>query len=359
MHCPLARVLLSCLLLALPSGAALAQAYPAKPIRLLVPFTPGGSQDVIGRLFAQKVGESLGQTIVVENKPGAGGLIATQEAARAAPDGYTLFLSTGAQMAIEPALNPKAGYDPVKDFVQIVHLADAPLVLLATPAFPATSVKELIALSKAKKGSINTASTGNGTYTHLTLELFKMASGADLTHVPYKGAAPAFNDMLGGQVQTMFTTTASAQPYTSTNRLKALAVTSPKRSPMMPDVPTFAEAGVPIDVSVWVGISAPAGTPPPIVERLNAEFNKALAAPDVKAKLATLGVDPVGGTSADVHAIREERRRALGEDHQDRRHQGGMSAAPVRKARSARRRAIDASRRAASTQPWLIQGGEE
>lgn len=298
MHRPIARVLLSCLFLALPSAVAQAQAYPAKPIRLLVPFTPGGSQDVIGRLFAQKVGESMGQNIIVENKPGAGGLIATQEAARGAPDGYTLFLSTGAQMAIEPALNPKAGYDPLKDFVQIVHLADAPLVLLAIPALPATDVKELIAMSKAKKGTINTASTGNGTYTHLTLELFKAASGADLTHVPYKGAAPAFNDMLGGQVQTMFTTTASAQPYTSTKRLKALAVTSPKRSPMMPDVPTFAELGVPIDVSVWVGISAPAGTPAPIVERLNAEFNKALAAPDVKARLAQLGVDPVGGTSA-------------------------------------------------------------
>ena len=298
MHCPPVRVLLSCLFLALPTGAALAQAYPAKPIRLIVPFTPGGSQDVIGRLFAQKVGDSLGQNIIVENKPGAGGLIATQEVARSAPDGYTLFLSTGAQMAIEPALNPNAGYDPSKNFVHIVHLADAPLVLLAVPTLPATGVKELIAMSKAKKGSINTASTGNGTYTHLTLELFKAASGADLTHVPYKGAAPAFNDMLGGQVQTMFTTTASAQPYTSTNRLKALAVTSPKRSPMMPDVPTFAEAGVPIDVSVWVGISAPAGTPAPIVERLSAEFNKALAAPDVKARLATLGVDPVGGTSA-------------------------------------------------------------
>jgi tripartite-type tricarboxylate transporter receptor subunit TctC len=298
MHCPLVRVLLSCLLLALSSAAALAQPYPAKPVKLIVPFTPGGSQDVIGRLFAQKVGESLGQNIIVENKPGAGGLIATQEVARAAPDGYMLFLSTGAQMAIEPALNPKAGYDALKDFVHIVHLADAPLVLLAVPALPATSVKELIAMSKAKKGSINTASTGNGTYTHLTLELFKAASGADLTHVPYKGAAPAFNDMLGGQVQTMFTTTASAQPYTSTNRLRALAVTSSKRSPMMPDVPTFAEAGVPIDVSVWVGISAPAGTPAPIVERLNAEFNKAIKAPDVKARLATLGLDPVGGTAA-------------------------------------------------------------
>jgi tripartite-type tricarboxylate transporter receptor subunit TctC len=281
------------------AAMAAAQPYPAKPLRLLIPFTPGGSQDVIGRLFAQKVGDALGQTIVVENKPGAGGLIATQETARSAPDGYTLFLSTGAQMAIEPALNPKAGYDPLKDFVQVIHLADAPLVLLATPSLPAPTLKDLIALSKAKKASINTASTGNGTYTHLTLELFKQASGADLTHVPYKGAAPAFNDMLGGQVQTMFTTTASAQPYTSTNRLRALAVTGARRSPMMPDVPTFAEAGVPLDVSVWIGISVPAGTPAPVVERLNAEFNRALAAPDVKARLAQLGVDPVGGTSAD------------------------------------------------------------
>lgn len=285
-----------CVLLA---ASAAAQPYPSKPVRLLVPFTPGGSQDVIGRLLAAKVGEALGQTIVVENKPGAGGLLATQELARAPADGHTLLLETGAQMAIEPALNPKAGYDPGKSFVHVVHLADAPLVLLAVPSLPVTSVKDLIALSKAKKASVNTASTGNGTYTHLTLELFKVASGADLTHVPYKGAAPAFNDLMGGQVQTMFTTTASAQPYTSTQRLKALAVTSPKRSPMMPDVPTFAEAGVPIDVSVWVGIAVPAGTPGPVVERLNAEFNKALAAPDVKAKLATLGVDPIGGTSAE------------------------------------------------------------
>src|SRR4030095_1658228 len=177
---------------------------------------------------------------------------------------------------------------------------DAPLVLLAIPALPAAGVKELIAMSKAKPGSINTASTGNGTYTHLTLELFKAASGADLTHVPYKGAAPAFNDLMGGQVQTMFTTTASAQPYTSTQKLRALAVTSPKRTTMMPDVPTFAEVGVPIDVSVWIGIAAPAGTPPAVVERLHSEVNKALAGAGLRAKLATLGVDPVGGTSAQM-----------------------------------------------------------
>ncbi|HTP98977.1 MAG TPA: tripartite tricarboxylate transporter substrate binding protein [Casimicrobiaceae bacterium] len=296
------RYLLRLLVLAAAAAplAVLAQSYPTKPIRLLVPFTPGGSQDVIGRLLAQKVSDALGQPIVIENKAGAGGLIATQEEARAAPDGYTLLLSTGAQMAIEPALNPKAGYDPLKDFAHVVHLGDAPLVLLAVPTLPVASVKELIALSKAKPHTINTASTGNGTYTHLTIELFKSASGADLTHVPYKGAAPAFNDLMGGQVQTMFTTTASAQPYTSSGRLKALAVTAAKRSAMMPDVPTFAEAGTPLDVSVWIGIAAPAGTPPAVVERLNAEFNKALAAPDVKAKLAALGVDPVGGTSAQM-----------------------------------------------------------
>jgi tripartite-type tricarboxylate transporter receptor subunit TctC len=294
------RTLLALLALAAVPLTALGQPYPSKPIRLLVPFTPGGSQDVIGRLLAQKVSESTGQSVVVENKPGAGGLIATQEEARAAPDGYTLLLSTGAQMAIEPALNPKAGYDPLKDFVHVIHLGDAPLVLLAVPSLPVTGVKDLVAMSKAKPGSINTASTGNGTYTHLTLELFKAASGADLTHVPYKGAAPAFNDLMGGQVQTMFTTTASAQPYTSSQKLRALAVTSPKRSPMMPDVPTFAEAGVPIDVSVWIGIAAPAATPPAVVERINAEFNKALSAPDVRAKLAALGVDPVGGTTADM-----------------------------------------------------------
>jgi len=237
--------------------------------------------------------------VVVENKPGAGGLIATQEEARATPDGYTILLSTGAQMAIEAAINPKAGYDPMKDFVHVVHVGDAPLVLLAVPGLPVANVKELIALSKAKPHTINTASTGNGTYTHLTIELFKAASGADLTHIPYKGAAPAFNDLLGGQVQTMFTTTASAQPYTSTQRLRPLAVSSPKRSPMMPDVPTFAEAGTPLDVQVWIGIAAPAGTPAPVVERLNAEFNKALASPEVKAKFASLGVDPVGGSSAE------------------------------------------------------------
>jgi tripartite-type tricarboxylate transporter receptor subunit TctC len=209
-------------------------------------------------------------------------------------------------MAIEPSLRANVGYAPLKDFVHVAHLADAPLVLLAVPSLPVSNARELIAYSKANPRKVNTASTGNGTYTHLTLELFKAATGADLTHIAYKGAAPAFTDMLGGQVQTMFTTTASAQPYTSTNRLKALAVTSKKRSVLFPAAPTFAEQGVPqLDVSVWIGIAAPAGTPPAVVERLSADFNKALALPDVKEKLAALGAEPVGGTSeAFTHFIR-------------------------------------------------------
>jgi tripartite-type tricarboxylate transporter receptor subunit TctC len=293
-------LLLGAATLACVTSVAAAQGWPSKPLRLVVPFTPGGSQDVIGRLFAQKLTEALGQQVVVENKAGAGGQIATQEVARAAPDGYTMLLSTGAQMAIEPALRPGIGYAPLKDFVHVIHLADAPLVLLAVPSLPVSNARELIAYSKANPGKVNTASTGNGTYTHLTIELFKAATGANVTHVPYKGAAPAFTDMLGGQVQTMFTTTASAQPYTSSRRLKALAVTAKKRSPLFPDAPTFAEEGVPqLDVSVWIGIAVPAGTPPAVVERLSVEFNKALALPDVKDKLATLGTEPVGGGSAE------------------------------------------------------------
>ena len=238
-----------------------ASAYPTKPIRLLVPFTPGGSQDITARLVSAPVMHALGQNIVVDNRPGSGGLIATQEGARSTPDGHTLLLSTGAQMAIAPALHAKPGYDPLKSFVHIIHLTDTPLVLVVHPGVPVTSVKEFIAYTHANKGKVNVASTGNGTYTHLTIELFKSITGADVTHIPYKGAAPAMNDLLSRQIHALFTSTASVQPHTAAGRLKALAVTAPKRSAAMPDVPTFAEAGVPnLNVSVWVGIAAPAGT---------------------------------------------------------------------------------------------------
>ena len=289
---------LACVSLSLAASRA-SEAYPTKPIRLLVPFTPGGSQDVTARLVSAPVQQALGTNIVVDNRPGSGGLIATQEAARATPDGYTLLLSTGAQMSIAPPLHPNAGYDPLKSFVHIIHLTDTPLVLVVHPGVPASSVKEFVAYTHANKGKVNVASTGNGTYTHLTIELFKHLTSADVTHIPYKGAAPAMNDVMSRQIQGLFTATASAQPQVAAGRLKALAVTSPKRSASMPDVPTFAEAGVQnLNVSVWVGISAPAGLSPAIADRLAREYTRALQVPDVRERLIKLGAEPNGETGA-------------------------------------------------------------
>lgn len=286
---------------AAPAAAAQkegAPPYPTKPIRLLVPFAPGGSQDVIARLFGQNVGEQLGQQVVIDNRAGAGGLIAAQEAARANPDAYTLLLSGGAQIAIAPSLNAKLPYDPLKDFIHVIHLVDLPLVLIVHPSLPAANLKDFIAYAKANRGKVNTASTGRGTYTHLTIELFNAITGAELAHVPYKGAAPAMNDLMGRQIQAMFTTTTSAQPYTSTGRLRALGITAPKRSGTMADIPTFAEQGVAnLNVSSWIGISVPAGSPAPAVQRLSEAFGKALQSPAVRERLATLGAEPAGEAS--------------------------------------------------------------
>ena len=296
---PLKLLPIAVCLLAAAHALAADRSYPAKPVRLLVPFTPGGSQDVTARLVSTPVQRALGENIVVDNRPGSGGLIATQEAARATPDGHTLLLSTGAQMAIAPALHAKPGYDPLKNFVHVIHLTDTPLALVVQPGVPANSVKEFIAYTHANKGRVNVASTGNATYTHLTIELFKSLTGADVTHIPYKGAAPAMNDLLARQIHALFTSTASVQPHTASGRLKALAVTAPKRSSAMPDVPTFAEAGVKsLEVSVWIGISAPAGVPQPIVERIAREYGQALKATDVRERLGNLGADPNGETGA-------------------------------------------------------------
>lgn len=276
-----------------------ARAYPVKPIRLLVPFTPGGSQDTTARLVSAPVQQALGENIIVDNRPGSGGLIATQEGARATPDGHTLVLSTGAQMAIAPALHAKAGYDPIKSFVHLIHLTDTPLVLVVHPGVPVNSVKEFVAYTQSNKGKVNAASTGNGTYTHLTIERFKALTGADVTHIPYKGAAPAMADLLSRQIHALFTSTASVQPHIASGRLRALAVTSPKRSSAMPDVATFAQSGVAdLNVSVWVGISAPAGVPAPIVERLVREYGRALQLPEVRERLLSLGAEPNGESGA-------------------------------------------------------------
>ncbi|MCE2947659.1 MAG: Bug family tripartite tricarboxylate transporter substrate binding protein [bacterium] len=320
MKSSLRRPLALALALSLPMGLsgthdAVAQgtgaAWPTKTIRLVVPFTPGGSQDVLARVLGQKVGDALGQRLLVDNRPGAGGLIAAQESSRANPDGYTLFLSSGAQIAIAPGLRPNLGYDPIRDFVHVIHLVDLPLVLIAHPGLPVSGVKELVAYAKANPGKVSTASTGTGTYTHLTTELMKSITGAPLTHVPYKGAAPALNDLVGRQVETMFTTTASAQPFTSTQRVKALGITAPRRSAMLPEVPTFGEQGVSgLNVSSWIGISVPAKTPQAVVERLAREFARALEAPDVRERLATLGVE-IASVSGEPFAkmVREDQAR--------------------------------------------------
>ena len=266
--------------------------WPTKSLRWLVPFTPGGSQDVIARVLAQRASESLGQRVLVDNRPGAGGVIATREAARANADGYTILLSSGAQMAIAPALDAKVGYDPVRDFTHVIHLVDLPLVLLAHPGLPAASVKDLVVYARSHPGKVNTASTGNGTYTHLALELFRGVTGAPLTHVPYKGAAPALNDLVGRQVETLFTSTASAQPFIANGRVRALAITAARRSGMLPDVPTFAEQGYAgLEVSLWIGVSAPAGVPAAIVDRLGRVFADAMDAQEVRDRLVPLGVE--------------------------------------------------------------------
>lgn len=311
---PGACALLFGLLLAAPAVGAQTAApanWPTKSLRWLVPFTPGGSQDVIARVLAQRVGDALGQRVLVDNRPGAGGVIATREAARANADGYTLLLSSGAQMAIAPALEGKVGYDPVRDFTHVIHLVDLPLVLVAHPGLPVANVKELVAWARGNPGRINTASTGNGTYTHLAIELFRSVTGAPLTHVPYKGAAPALNDLVGRQVETMFTSTASAQPFIANGRVRALAITAGKRAAMLPEVPTFAEQGYAgLEVSLWIGVSAPAGVPAAIVERLGRAFAEAMDAADVRERLAPLGVERVAVRGEPfARMVREDGRR--------------------------------------------------
>jgi tripartite-type tricarboxylate transporter receptor subunit TctC len=281
---------------------AVAQTYPSKPVRLIVPFTPGGSQDVIGRLFAQKLSGRFGHQVVIDNRGGAAGLIAAEMVASSPADGYTIFLVTGGPISIAPALHPRLAYDPARDFVYITQLVDTPMALIVTPGLPVKSVADLIALAKAKP--LNYASTGNGSISHLTMEALKQATGIAMTHVPYKGAGPAMIDMLAGQVSLMFTATASAAPYTASGKLRMLAVASRKRTAMVADVPTLIESGVKnFESTVWTGVAAPARTPPVIVKKLRDEFVLALQAPDLKEKLAALGAEPVGSTTAEFTAL--------------------------------------------------------
>jgi len=292
-------LLLAAALAALPMAAS-AQGYPSKPIRFVVPYPPGGPLDTIARLLGQKVSESVKQPVIVENKPGAGGNIGADFVAKSLADGHTILMGAVATHAINPTLYAKIPYDPVRDFAPITQVASTPNVLVVNPSLPVSSVAELITYAKANPGKLNFGSGSTGSAGHLAGELFNSLAGVQMTHIPYKGAAPAMQDLIGGQIHLMFDNLASSLTQVRAGRVKALAVTTAKRSSLAPELPTIAESGLAgFDISTWFGIFAPAGTPREAVARLHAEFTRALAAPDVREKMLNLGAEPVGNTPAE------------------------------------------------------------
>ncbi len=279
------------------TSQALAQGYPSRPIRIVVPFPPGGAVDFFARVVSTPLSEALGQPIVIDNKSGASGMIGADLVAKSAPDGYTLLLGNIASLAINVGIYPKMPYDPVKDLRPIVRTVDVNYVMVVHPSVPAATVAEFIAYAKANPGKLAYGSAGSGSLPHLSGELMKSLAGLDLIHVPYKGGGPMVTDLLGGSVQVVIADQANLMPHVKTGRLRALAVGSPKRSPLYPDIPTFAEAGLPgFEAVAWQGLVGPAGITPDIVRRINEAFNKVMAMPDVRARLLAGGLDPVGGT---------------------------------------------------------------
>ncbi len=295
--------LFSVVMLMSATSVAFAQSYPNKPICLIVPYPAGGTTDILGRIIAQKLTENLGQRVVVENKPGAGGNIGAETAAKAAPDGYTILVAPVGTIAINVSLYRKIPFDPVKDLVPVTMAVANPLVLVVHPSVPAKSIRELIALAKSKPGQLNYGSGGNGTSMHLAGELFKTMAGIDMVHIPYKGSAPCITALLGGEVEMSFDQIVTSLPHAKGGKLRALAVSSPKRSQIAPDVPTFMESGLPgFEVSTWSGVFAPTGTPKEIVSRLNNEIVKILKMPDMRESLLRQGSEPVGNTTEEFAA---------------------------------------------------------
>ena len=286
------------------SGAALAQSYPAKPVRVVVPFPPGQATDVIGRLVSQKLGEALGKQFVIENKPGANGVVAIDGVVQSAADGYTLLVTASGSLVINPSLYSKLPYDPMKDLVPIALLGLVPLVVVAHPSLPAASIAQLVVLAKSKPGALSYASSGPGSAQHLAMELFKWRTGLDILHVPYKGSAPAVNDLVGGQIPLMFDTIASSLPFINSGRLRPLAVALASRSSVLPNVPTMDEAGVKgFQVAGWSGLLAPAKTPPAIIQQLNAEVLRILGDPEIREKIVSLGMEPSNTTPDEFAAF--------------------------------------------------------
>jgi tripartite-type tricarboxylate transporter receptor subunit TctC len=289
---------------ALHIGNAAAQAYPVKPIRLMVPFPPGGSTDIVARIVAQKLSAQLGQPMVVENRGGAGGTIGTTVVAKAAPDGYSLLVGTTSTHVVAPSVYAKLEYDPVKDFAPVSLMAVTPYLLVVNPAVQAKTVKELVDLMRAQPGRLNYASAGIGSTTHLAMEMLKFASGTFALHIPYNGNGPAGAAVIAGQVEILFGSLPAVLPHAKSGRVRALAVGTLKRSPSLPEIPTVAESGYPgFDASLWLAIMAPAGTPAPVIDRLHKEVVAAVSAPDTRDLLDKAGAEVLTSTPAELAAM--------------------------------------------------------
>ncbi|HEY1396542.1 tripartite tricarboxylate transporter substrate binding protein [Roseateles sp.] len=286
--------------------AAFAQTYPDRPVRLIVPYAPGGSADIVARLISDEWGKALGKPLVVENKAGAGGNVGVAEVAKAAGDGYTIGLQT-VSLAINPALTPKMPYDTLKDLAPIGMVASSQHVLVVNEQVPAKTVKELIALARSRPGKLSYASAGTGSTFHMSAELFKAVAGVSIVHIPYRGGGPALSDTIGGQVEMSFPVLSAAQGHVQSGKLRALGVTGPKRSPLMPDVPTIAEAGVPgYSFETWFMVFAPAATPRPVIDKLNATLHAVLSAQAVKDRMAKEGFEATPSTAAQARARLEK-----------------------------------------------------
>jgi tripartite-type tricarboxylate transporter receptor subunit TctC len=286
----------ACIATGRPSAAQSPGDYPSRPIRLVLPASPGGPVDVIGRTMAAGLAETLGQSMVIDNRAGAGGIIGAEIVANANPDGYTLMFSHSGPLAIEAALHSKLSYSPVKDFAPVSLVAASPYVLIVAPNSPAKSVKELVALARSRPGKIHFASGGIGTGLHMSGELLNQAAGIKMVHVPYKGAGPGMTALMGGEVDTMFNGVSSALPHVKAGRLRALAVSTAQRSPLFPDLPTVAESGLRYDTSGWYGLVAPARTPQAVTGLLQSQLHKALNTPEMKQRLATQGIEGIAST---------------------------------------------------------------
>jgi len=295
------------LLLITAAPGVLAQAYPVKPVRLVVPFPPGGPTDIVTRLIAPKMAAGLGQQIVIENRGGNGGQVGTEQVSKAAPDGYTLIMGTIGGIAVSMSLNPRRGYDTLRDFAPITQAVSVTSVVVVHPSVPAKNIADLLRIAKAAPGKLNYASSGNGTVTHLAGEQLKLLGKVNITHVPYKGGAPALTALRSGEVDMSYENSLIITPHIKSGRVRALAVTSAKRSKLFPELPTVAETLPGYSASGWYGLLAPAATPQPIITRLNTEAVKALQSPDVAGKLSSQGAEPAGGSPAEFTAfIRSE-----------------------------------------------------